>query len=132
MSVNWQVAARAIKRHGEHRISMPGNRHKRAGVAGRRQSARLDVHARRKYVIPFFSGHRAPERVGRRASSLGLDISSLLVLGWLGLVRKVFGTFEKNASATSSKEIRSATCGRPQTGVGIEIPSGVNLQLEKT
>jgi hypothetical protein len=50
--------------------------------------------ARRKYVIPLFSGHRPPERVGPTISSLGLDISGLLVLGWLGLLPKVFVAFK--------------------------------------
>jgi hypothetical protein len=49
--------------------------------------------ARRKYVIPLFSGHRPPERVGPTVSNLGLDISGLLVLGWLGLLPKVFAAF---------------------------------------
>jgi hypothetical protein len=49
--------------------------------------------ARRKYVIPLFSGHRAPEKCGTNVVSLGLDVSSLLVLGWVGLLRKVFETF---------------------------------------
>lgn len=50
--------------------------------------------ARRKYVIPLFSGHRPPERVGPAVASLGLDISGLLVLGWLGLLPKVFNAFK--------------------------------------
>lgn len=50
--------------------------------------------ARRKYVIPLFSGHRPPERVGLAVSSLGLDISGLLVLGWLGLLPKAFDAFK--------------------------------------
>ncbi|WP_147270294.1 MULTISPECIES: HTH domain-containing protein [Rhodopseudomonas] len=50
--------------------------------------------ARRKYVIPLFSGHRPPERVGSAITSLGLDISGLLVLGWLGVLPKVFKTFK--------------------------------------
>ena len=48
---------------------------------------------RRKYVIPLFSGHRPPGRVGPAVTSLGLDISGLLVLGWLGLLPKVFKAF---------------------------------------
>lgn len=53
--------------------------------------------ARRKYVIPLFSGHRNPERCGTSVATLGLDISSLLVLGWLGLLRKVFDSFTRIA-----------------------------------
>jgi len=49
--------------------------------------------ARKKYVIPLFSGHRSPMRVGDGVSNLGLDISGLLVLGWLGLLPKVFDAF---------------------------------------
>ena len=49
--------------------------------------------ARRKYVIPLFSGHRPPETIGPAISSLGLEISGLLVLGWLGLLPKVFDAF---------------------------------------
>ena len=45
--------------------------------------------ARRKYVIPLFSGHRPPMRVGTDVSSVGLDISALLVLGWLGILPNV-------------------------------------------
>jgi hypothetical protein len=49
---------------------------------------------RRKYVIPLFSGHRLPERVGTAVTSLGLDISGLLVLGWLGLLPKLLKAFK--------------------------------------
>lgn len=52
---------------------------------------------RKKYVIPLFSGHRPPERVGQSVTRLGLDISGLLVLGWLGLLPKVFNAFDKVA-----------------------------------
>jgi hypothetical protein len=50
--------------------------------------------ARRKYVIPLFSGHRSPWRCGEAVQSLGLDVSSLLVLGWLGLLPKVLKAFK--------------------------------------
>ena len=50
--------------------------------------------ARRKYVIPLFSGHRPALRVGPDVKRLGLDISGLLVLGWLGLLPRVFDAFE--------------------------------------
>jgi tetratricopeptide (TPR) repeat protein len=49
--------------------------------------------ARRKYAIPLFSGHRPPWKVGPAVNSLGLDISALLVLGWLRLLPKVLGAF---------------------------------------
>lgn len=57
--------------------------------------------ARRKYVIPLFSGHREPERCGANINSVGLDVSSLLVLGWLGLLPKVFDAFTNVALPAS-------------------------------
>jgi hypothetical protein len=61
--------------------------------------------ARRKYAIPLFSGHRRPERVGPAVSSLGLDISGLLVLGWLRLLPKVFDAFRIALPATIITEL---------------------------
>jgi tetratricopeptide (TPR) repeat protein len=55
-----------------------------------RNSKLLD--GRRRTVIPLFTGRRLPERLGTPAS-LALDITALLVLGWLGLLPKVFETF---------------------------------------
>lgn len=49
--------------------------------------------ARRRYVIPLFSGHRLPWQGGLNFASLGLDISSLLVLGWLGLLPRTLQAF---------------------------------------
>jgi Flp pilus assembly protein TadD len=57
------------------------------------RNARLE-DARRKYVIPLFSGHRSPSKCGPQIKSIGLDISALLVLGWLGLLPKVLDAFE--------------------------------------
>jgi hypothetical protein len=57
------------------------------------RNARLE-DARRKYVLPLFSGHRSPWKCGESVKSLGLDVSALLVLGWLGLLPKVLQAFD--------------------------------------
>jgi hypothetical protein len=51
--------------------------------------------ARRKYVLPLFSGHRVPSRVDDTFQCLALDVSSLLVLGWLGLLPNVLKGFKQ-------------------------------------
>jgi hypothetical protein len=51
--------------------------------------------ARRKYVLPLFSGHRVPTQLDNTFQSLALDVSSLLVLGWLGLIPKVLTAFKR-------------------------------------
>ncbi|WP_316168649.1 MULTISPECIES: hypothetical protein [unclassified Bradyrhizobium] len=50
------------------------------------------VDGRRRVAIPLFTGRRLPERVGP-LTSVAFDITSLLVLGWLGLLPKVFDAF---------------------------------------
>lgn len=50
--------------------------------------------ARRKYVLPLFSGHRLPWTCGDDVQSLALDVSSILVLGWLNLLPKVLKAFK--------------------------------------
>jgi Flp pilus assembly protein TadD len=57
------------------------------------RNSQLD-EARRKYVIPLFSGHRSPWQGGLTFDNLGLDVSALLVLGWLGLLQKVFQAYK--------------------------------------
>jgi hypothetical protein len=57
------------------------------------RNAQLD-DARRKYVIPLFSGHRLPWQGGLNFENLGLDVSALLVLGWLGKLQKVFQAYK--------------------------------------
>jgi tetratricopeptide (TPR) repeat protein len=57
-----------------------------------RNSALTD--GRRRVAIPLFSGRRLPEAIGS-ASSIALDITSLLVLGWLGLLPTVLAAFSK-------------------------------------
>lgn len=47
-------------------------------------------------AIPLFAGRRLPEPTGA-LRSLGLDISALLVLGWLGLLPLIFEAFPKIA-----------------------------------
>jgi hypothetical protein len=47
---------------------------------------------RRRASIPVFSGRRKPGRVGE-VKRLALDLSAVLVLGWLGLLPKVFDAF---------------------------------------
>jgi hypothetical protein len=44
--------------------------------------------ARKRAVIPTFTGRRAPARIGE-VKRVALDVSSLMVLGWLGLLPKV-------------------------------------------
>jgi hypothetical protein len=50
--------------------------------------------ARRKVAVPIFSGRRLPEAFGE-IKRLALDLTALLVLGWLGLLPKVFDTFNE-------------------------------------
>ncbi|HVY82725.1 MAG TPA: SMEK domain-containing protein [Steroidobacteraceae bacterium] len=49
---------------------------------------------RKRSLIPLFSGRRTPSRIGdiRRVA---LDISAVLVLGWLGLLPRVLGFFDR-------------------------------------
>jgi len=49
---------------------------------------------RRRAAIPLFSGRRLPQGLGTPAS-VALDITALLVLGWLGLMPKVLEAFPK-------------------------------------
>jgi hypothetical protein len=48
--------------------------------------------SRRRVVVPLFSGRRVPTAIGD-SKRLALDISTLMTLGWLGLLPKVFDTF---------------------------------------
>jgi hypothetical protein len=50
--------------------------------------------ARRKVVVPLFSGRRRPEAFGD-VKRVALDFTALLVLGWLGILPKVFNTFNE-------------------------------------
>lgn len=50
--------------------------------------------ARRKVAIPLFSGRRQPGAFGE-VKRLALDFTALLVLGWLGILPKVFDTFNE-------------------------------------
>lgn len=50
------------------------------------------VDGRRSAAIPFFTGRRLPATVGTPAT-IAFDITALLVLGWLGLLPKVFDAF---------------------------------------
>jgi tetratricopeptide (TPR) repeat protein len=47
---------------------------------------------RRRAAIPLFTGRRLPAAVGTPAS-VAFDITALLVMGWLGILPKVFDTF---------------------------------------
>ena len=49
---------------------------------------------RRRTAIPLFTGRRLPQAIGTPAS-IGLDITALLVLGWLGLLPRVLEAFPK-------------------------------------
>ncbi|WP_316225201.1 MULTISPECIES: hypothetical protein [unclassified Bradyrhizobium] len=57
-----------------------------------RNSATSD--GRRRRAIPLFTGRRLPAAVGA-ATSVALDITSLLLLGWLGMLPTVLGAFPK-------------------------------------
>jgi tetratricopeptide (TPR) repeat protein len=57
-----------------------------------RNSAIAD--GRRRVAIPLFTGRRLPAAVGS-ATSIALDITALLLLGWLGLLPTVLGAFPK-------------------------------------
>jgi hypothetical protein len=48
--------------------------------------------ARRKVSLPLFSGRRMPGRIGK-VKRIALDLSAVLVLGWLGLLPKVLEGF---------------------------------------
>jgi hypothetical protein len=50
--------------------------------------------ARRKVALPLFSGRRMPSRIGD-IQRVALDLSALLVLGWLGLLPKVLEAFSE-------------------------------------
>ncbi|WP_155888550.1 hypothetical protein [Inquilinus limosus] len=50
--------------------------------------------ARRKVAVPVFSGRRQPGAFGE-IKRLALDFTALLVLGWLGLLPKVFDIFQE-------------------------------------
>ena len=52
----------------------------------------LIVDGRRRAAIPLFTGRRLPATVGTPAT-IAFDITALLVLGWLGLLPKVFDAF---------------------------------------
>lgn len=49
---------------------------------------------RRRTAVPLFTGRRMPQSVGAPVS-IALDITALLVLGWLGLLPKVLEAFPK-------------------------------------
>jgi hypothetical protein len=49
---------------------------------------------RRRTAIPLFTGRRIPQALGSPAS-IALDITALLVLGWLGLLPKVLEAFPR-------------------------------------
>jgi hypothetical protein len=49
---------------------------------------------RKKVAIPLFSGNRRPEACGS-VNCLALDISALLVMGWLGILPTTFNAFPK-------------------------------------
>jgi pimeloyl-ACP methyl ester carboxylesterase len=48
--------------------------------------------SRRRAAIPLFSGRREPRKTGE-AKKAAFDITSLLVLAWLGILRKAFDLF---------------------------------------
>jgi hypothetical protein len=52
------------------------------------------VDPRKRVALPLFSGSRRPEPCGQ-FNCLALDISALLVMGWLGILPMVFDAFPK-------------------------------------
>jgi len=54
---------------------------------------RDQTDARRRTVVPLFTGRRPPMPVGE-AKRLALDVSAVLVLGFLGLLPKVLASFD--------------------------------------
>jgi hypothetical protein len=52
------------------------------------------VDGRRRTAIPLFTGRRLPQPIGP-IGAIALDITALLVLGWLGLMPKVLEAFPK-------------------------------------
>jgi hypothetical protein len=76
-------------------VAAPGLRTTLVDILLRNLVRNAAVHdARRKYVLPLFSGHRVPTRLDDTFQSLALDVSSLLVLGWLGLLAKLLKAFK--------------------------------------
>lgn len=49
---------------------------------------------RRRVGVPLFAGRNAPQPIGS-VNTVALDITALLVLGWLGILPTVFETFPK-------------------------------------
>lgn len=83
-------------------IAAPGLRTTHVDVVLRnfiRNTALVD--ARKRAVIPIFTGRRAPARTGE-VKRLALDVSSLMVLGWLGLLPKVLDAFPEIVLASGT------------------------------
>lgn len=59
-----------------------------------RNSALTDP--RKRVAVPLFSGTRTPARCGT-LNCLAIDISALMVMGWLGILPTVFGAFPQIA-----------------------------------
>jgi hypothetical protein len=59
-----------------------------------RNSALTDP--RKRVAVPLFSGTRAPAKCGT-LNCLAIDISALMVMGWLGILPTVFGAFPQIA-----------------------------------
>jgi len=51
---------------------------------------------RKQVAVPLFGGGRSPERCGP-ITAPAFDLSALLVMGWLGILPKVFAAFQKIA-----------------------------------
>jgi hypothetical protein len=50
------------------------------------------IDSRRRAALPLFTGRRLPSTIGR-VNGVAFDITSLLVLGWLGILVKALDTF---------------------------------------
>ncbi|WP_407193767.1 tetratricopeptide repeat protein [Bradyrhizobium sp. STM 3566] len=75
-------------------IAGPGLRTSVVDIILRSLVHNTTADGRRRTAIPLFTGRRLPQSVGAPAS-IALDITALLVLGWLGLLPKVLDTFPK-------------------------------------
>jgi hypothetical protein len=83
-------------------IAAPGLRTSHVDVVLRnfvRNTALID--ARKRAVIPIFTGRRTPARIGE-VKRIAFDVSSLMVLGWLGLLPKVFEAFPEIVLASGT------------------------------
>lgn len=89
------VSAKVVAGEFPLAVAAPGLRTTLVDIVLRnliRNAAMTD--ARRKVALPLFAGNQLPTPPGL-TTSLALDISALLVLGWLGILPLILATFPK-------------------------------------